>query len=115
MTGCCAPRCRNGYKKRQAKKKKNQTESDDAKKVENEGIVGDGEKEEMFEFLDHKIDHQRRATWIAHVPRDNWHPKEDSNIFLCEDHFLSSDIVSASTDSNPRRKRKRSSDALSKK
>ena len=69
----------------------------------------------MFEFPDHKTDQQRRATWIARVPRDNWHPKEDSNIFLCEDHFLSSDIVSASTDSNPRRKRKRNSDALSKK
>ena len=49
------------------------------------------------------------------MPRDNWHPKGDSNIFLCEDHFLSSDIVSASTDSNTRRKRKRSNDALSKK
>ena len=117
---CCAPRYRNGYKKCKAKKKKNQTVSDDAKKVENEVIVCDDEKEEkrkiyMFEFPDQKTDQQRRVTWIACAPLDNWHPKEDSNIFLCEDHFLSSDIVSASTDSNPWRKRKRSSDALSKK
>ena len=112
---CCAPRCRNWYKKNaRRKRRKTKRRVTTLRKLKTKELLV-MMKISMFEFPDHKTDQQRRATWIARVPRDNWHPKEDSNIFLCEDQFLSSDIVSASTDSNPRRKRKRSSGALSKK
>ena len=74
---CCAPGCTNGYKKR--KKKKIQTDCANADKDENEGVYDDEKakkkKVSMFEFPDQKTEQQRRATWIARVPRDDWHPK----------------------------------------
>ena len=47
--------------------------------------------------------------WIARVPRENWNPKENANIFLCERHFMPSDIINGSMDSNSRRKKNKTS------
>ena len=65
-----------------------------------------------FGFPKHKTEPERRASWIARVPRENWHPKDDAKIFLCEKHFLPTDIIVTSSDTNSRRKRKKTTEML---
>ena len=65
------------------------------------------EKISIFAYPKHEENPEKRAKWIAKVPRENWHPKNESKLFICEKDFQESDIVATSTDSNNRRKRKK--------
>ena len=103
---CRAPGCKAGYKPRKKKRKKDIDSSDSETDT---ATVAGGEKITLFSFPSHKSEPERRARWIARVPGDDWHPKEDENIFLCEKHFMPNDILDESTDSNSRRKKKKNS------
>ena len=93
---CRAPGCKAGYKPRKKKRKKDIDSSDS--ETDTAAVAG-GEKITLFSFPSHKSEPERRARWIARVPRDDWHPKEDESIFLCEKHYMPNDIIDESTDS----------------
>ena len=80
---CCAPSCTVGYKPKKKKQKNDESE------------IITNEVHSLFSF---PRDPKRRAKWIARVPLDNWNPIEKANIFLCERHFMSTDIIDERTD-----------------
>ena len=89
---------------KQKKKKDNhagEIDKDNAGEINNE--VKKSEKKALFGFPKHDVDPEKRARWIARVPRKKWNPSEKSDLFLCENHFLSRDIITTSTDTNIRR------------
>ena len=92
---CRAPNCNTGYRPR----KKQRKENDDADGDPADEIpVTDEKKFALFKFPAHKDDPEKRAKWIARVPRDEWKPAHDTDLFLCEKHFLASDIVEETID-----------------
>ena len=77
MPNCyCSPGCKVGYKPQKKKLKKDDKE------------VATDESHALFRFLP-----ERRAKWVARVPRDNWNPNDNTNLFLCDKHFMPSDIL----------------------
>ena len=90
---CRAPNCNTGYRPRKKQRKENDdTDGDPADEIP----VTDEKKFALFKFPAHKDDPEKRAKWIARVPRDEWKPAHDTDLFLCEKHFLASDIVEES-------------------
>ena len=75
-------------------------------------LLTEYEKISIFAFPKHKENPEKRVKWIAKVPRENWHPKNESKLFICEKHFQENDIVATSTDSNNRHKQKKQSEVL---
>ena len=111
---CAAPGCRTGYKP----KKRRKTSLPDSEKDEEEAQENDDsetEKLSIFIFPSHEKEPERRKTWIAKVPRKDWKPRETDKIYLCEKHFMPTDIIIESTDTNNRRKRKKDSNTLTQK
>ena len=90
---CCEPTCKNGYESEKLRKAKE----------------GEIDEVHFFKFPDHKTEPPKRAEWIAKVPRDDWTPDKKEAIWICELHFQETDFIRFSTDSNPRRKRKKTS------
>ena len=121
---CCAPDCRVGYKDTK-KKKEEEIENDHPQSVIEKpaGETSDETPQETpniatFGFPKHDKEPELRARWIARVPRNDrrWITKSadvTAKLYLCEKHFMPEDIISDSTDTNSRRKRK--SDQLCKK
>ena len=123
---CNAPGCRTGYQKRKKKKKKENEECSEPEDGTSctEGEIPCAEEEipgtkeasiAVFKFPSHDEEPERRAQWIARVPRDYWKPDATAKIFLCEKHFMPDDIVEESQDTNPRRKKKRKTEKLARK
>ena len=96
---CVAPACNYNYESERKRRK----------------LQPPGERTGIFEFPKHNNEPEKRARWIACVPRENWLPTDTQALHICEKHFQVCDVVTSSTDSNNRRKRKKGSDALSRK
>ena len=64
-------------------------------------------KLQIHQFPSHAKNPEKRALWIAKVPRADWKPSKDADLWICQNHFRESDYVTESKDSNSRRKRKR--------
>ena len=111
---CCGIGCKTGYKSRKKKKDEPEgQENDDQEEQTNEPP-----KLTLFSFPKHDKDPELRARWIARVPRHDSRWLEitanvNAKLYLCEKHFLPGDIITDSTDTNTRRKRK--SEELNKK
>ena len=71
---------------------------------------GKTEVRHYFKFPDSATEPERRADWVAKVRRNDWKPGEKDVVWICELHFRENDIIRSSTDSNPRRKRKKNYD-----
>ena len=96
---CVAPNCDYNY---ESEKKKS------ALNCNNETIG-------IFEFPKHVVDPEKRSRWIACVPNENWYVSKTQKLHFCENHFRPEDVITKSTDSNNRRKRKKGSDSLKRK
>jgi hypothetical protein len=93
---CQAPNCDYNYNS-EIKKRKSQS-------VE--------ERRGIFEYPKANVkDQDSRRKFLSHIPR-HWSPGENQVIHLCESHFKPEDVISHSTDSNPRRKRKKETTKL---
>ena len=64
------------------------------------------ERRGIFEFPKSNVDLATRKKLLSRIPRQ-WCPAEDQIIHLFESHFRPEDVIKESTDSNPRRKRKK--------
>ena len=93
---CVAPNCDYNYESEKKKRALNR----------NNETIG------IFEFPKHVVDPEKRSRWIGHVPRVNWYLSKTQKLHLCENHFRPEDVITKSTDSNNRHKRKKGSDSL---
>ena len=95
---CQAPGCDYNYES-EIKKRKSQNPED---------------RRGIFEFPKSNVDSATRKKLLSRIPRE-WCPAENQTIHLCESHFRPEDVIKESTDSNPRRKRKKETKKLKRK
>ena len=125
---CVAPECKTNYDSEDPKKSKvNDTSESDSNdrncKTTCENETPQTSKDDdasesnstghqppqlhLFKFPDKEKEPERRSEWISKVPRADWTPENEKKLYLCELHFQEEDIIRYSTDSNARRKRKK--------
>ena len=115
---CCAPKCKTNYDSETGQKSnidggnEIQAKTTQETKVANKKGKNVSQKPELhlFKFPDATKYPERRSEWISKVPRAEWKPDSSSELFLCELHFREEDIIRYSTDTNSRRKRKKTAE-----